>query len=192
MEALKSFSNKTLRRKGYVLIGDILLPIHTRGMLELRQNLKKVKDEQDLPMKIEVANEDEKNALRIFGYDLKKIPLSINKIDEKSKKYIQFQKNLESLNIFFKIAINIDLEYPVEGGQSIWEHLGLADNEDYIGMSKWISSLEMVEKEHIIILKTIEIIKDSNNKEYEDWSDKILETYAPYLLGDNNESSELK
>jgi hypothetical protein len=50
----------------------------------------------------------------------------------------------------------------------------------------------MVEKEHTIILKTIEIIKDSNNKEYEDWSDKILETYAPYLLGDNNESSELK
>ena len=189
MKNLKAFKNKTLRRKGYILVGDILLPVHTRGMMEIRKNMKNIMDNEKFPMKQVVATEEEKNALKGFGYNIGKFPLSIKRIDESSPEYKAFQTKMDKINLFIKIAINIDLEYPIDGGELLWEHLELKDVEDYYGMANWLSQLGMVEAEQQALIKTIDAIKNSNMKEYDDWSEDFLKNYKNFLIEDDCEQS---
>ena len=172
MNKIPQFKNKDLRRKGYVLISDFLLPIHTKGILEYRQAMRKIKDNQKFPMKTTIADEDEKKALSNFGYDVSKFGVSIKRIDESSPEYKEFELKMEKMNLFFKIAMNVDLKYPITSGELLWEHLELKSEDDYLGITEWLSNLGIESNECEYILKEIEAIKKLGLKDYDEWIPK--------------------
>ena len=186
MKDLPVIKDKNLRRKGFVLVGDILLPIHTKGMMELRKTMRKLKESQNFPIKIVTPEEDEKRALIAFGYDLSKLALSIKRIDETSAEYKIFEEKMDKMTVFLQVAINVDLDFLVETGEPLWQHLSLEDENDYIGMAEWLAEIGMEKQECEELLKQIEIIKNMGIKDYSEWITKTG-LFKEFFEDDNND-----
>jgi len=174
---LTSIKNKTLKRKGYATVADITLPISTVGTVEIRKTMRKIKSDQNLPMEVKISNEKEKNALKAFGYNVNsKLQVSVNRIDESSKEYQEYEDEMDRINLFLSIAMHVDLSHLVNK-DPLWEHLELKDVEDYLGLANWISELGMDKKDQEKMLDTIDVIKRSTSKTYKDW-ERIVEAEA--------------
>ena len=166
---LKSMKEVTLNRKGYVEIKDIILPISTKGVVEQRKAMRKAKEDQNMPMKVEIANDQELSALKAFGYNVKTLKVSVHRIDQSSKEYKEYEDNLDKVSLFLPISVQVDLTHPIGDDPTLWEHLGLKSENDIIGLANWLSQLGMDEKDRTEVEKKINLIKDSHCKTYDEW-----------------------
>jgi hypothetical protein len=166
---LKSLSNVTLKRKGYIEIKDIILPIATRGISEIRKIMRDLKYLYKLPMKIAPANDTEKAALKAFGYNVSSISTMVNRVDEGSEEYKDYINKEDQVSLFLSIAVQIDMLHPIGGDNTMWEHLGLKGEDDVLGLAQWLSSIGMDESDRKATVDKIVLIKDSNSKTYDDW-----------------------
>jgi len=173
MRELKSMSNVTFRRQGYVLLGDLELPIYTIGLIDYKRELRSIKNNSKLPMTEKLANADEKKALSKFSYDMNQLQLRIKEIDKTSDKYAEFENFLDKKEEFIEIALNVDMNYKA-GELEFWQILELKDDKDYVGLINWLAELGMIREQISIVIQTINMIKLSNFKTYEEYESAIL------------------
>ena len=170
---LKPLNNITLRRKGYIEIRDIVLPIHTRGIQDIRKVMRELKYLYKIPMKVDQASEMELNALKAFGYNTNKVKTVINRIDEGSDAYKEYINKEDKVSLFLAIAVQVDLLHPIGDDPTLWQHLKLQSEDDVLGLAEWLSSLGMDESDRVATLEKIKIIKESHIKTYEQWTEMI-------------------
>lgn len=170
---LKPLNDVTLRRKGYIEIKDIVLPIHTRGIQEIRKIMRELKYLYKVPMKVDQPSEQELNALKGFGYNPTKLKTVINRIDESSEEYREYINKEDKVSLFLGIAVQVDLLHPIGDDPTLWKHLKLKSEEDVLGLAEWLSSLGMDESDRVSTLEKIKIIKESYVKTYDQWTEMI-------------------
>jgi len=124
LRKIKNLKKLTLRRKGYVLVGDeFVLPVHTRGDIALQQAMTEYEksNSSNLPkLKTRMANTEEISELKKMGYPIGVGGMiAIKEFDRTSPQWLEFMKQRNIIETFMDIAIHIDFEYEIDG-QPMW------------------------------------------------------------------------
>jgi len=174
---LKSLNNATLKRKGYVEIKDVILPIATQGTAEIRKVMREANSLYKIPMKNVKANEKELEALKSYGNNIGKLTVMVNRIDEESEEFKDYEDRKDKASLFLPMATQIDLLHPIADDPTLWEHLKVKSDKDILGVAEWLATLSMDENDRKVIIEKIDLIKNSTSKTYEDW-DRITSKKA--------------
>lgn len=172
---LTSMKEATLKRQGYAIVKDIILPISTKGITESRKAMRTIKEDQHMPMKVEIANEEEMKALKGFGYNVGKMKVSVHRIDQASKEYREYEDEMDKISLFLQVAVQVDLLHPVGEDATLWEHLGLKGKDDTLGLATWLSTRGMDDNDRNSLMKKIDVIKQSTSKTYDEWEEMVEE-----------------
>ena len=172
MKEIKSLKGKTLRRRGYITLGDMELPIHTQGFMTIKEALSDTKKQYNIPKKKQPATAEEVGIMKSFGFDTKANKTIITRVDETSDEFIKFKRDINRIELFIRIAMSIDLTYPV-GDIKLWEDLELKNENDIQGVMDWINGLDMTDMDYKQAVEEIINIEASNIREYEEWEKRI-------------------
>lgn len=175
MRKIKNFKNANMRRKGYVdLTNEIVLPIYSRGSVTLQDTIAEFEKTLKIPKaQLRPATGLEIEELRQMGYEFKTMPVMIRELDKSSDQWFFMLKERNQMTVFIRIAIHVDLEYPISKTLQLWEALGLANATDFLGMAKFIRDLDLREPDLEAIQSLILFISKSNFKEYKDFEDEL-------------------
>jgi len=171
----------SLRRKGFFYLrDDIIFPIYTQGAYTLQKYA--VAYERDLkkpkPKRILASEEDKKNLIQDGFKDEIKGRLLIPFLDIYGKEYLDMLIDRDNMEVFLRIAINIDLSFMYEDEQKLFEIYELKDENDYIGMAKELMKMDLSNEDSRNFAEGIELVRTSDCRTYEDFEkliDEILE-----------------
>ena len=170
----------SLRRKGYVIVTDELtLPIHTVGDVTLRDAKMNFTKSRKLPkLKSKLATKEQLDEMALLGYELKHNRVTVTEWDKDSDAFLDFLSEADTVEKYMPIAVNIDFLYPIVRGKKLWQVLELESETDYLGMCKFIESLDLDSRYASAILNTISGIRNSNCKTYAEFEKQLEEELA--------------
>jgi len=165
---LGSLKNKSLVRYGYATLADLEFPIKTVGLKGEQMNVGDTMEEFKVPKKTVRMTEEEKEAYREQGYDVDKLVPYKVVYDTTSSEYASYIQNKGLLELFYRLACNIDLSYELEDSKKLWEDLELENEKDYMGMTAHLGTIEIDEIHYLAFQNQINKIKQSKASSYEE------------------------